>query len=134
MMNEFYSGKLDFLNLYVEFFENKIFSPNQSIHLQIDFGVFLNSFAKLLFMSKILFLFYFSKWGVMYIWVQSSLFSLIIFLFYFVSYRDTPGEQFLVDSVIIGDSPNKGEPTKIAGVENSLGRSFPYGQSEYVYV
>jgi hypothetical protein len=59
---------------------------------------------------------------------------LIIFLFYFVSYRDTPGEQFLVDSVIIGDSPNKGEPTKIAGVENSLGRSFPYGQSEYVYV
>jgi hypothetical protein len=33
MMNEFYSGKLDFLNLYVEFFENEIFSPNQSIHL-----------------------------------------------------------------------------------------------------
>jgi len=33
MLNEFYSGKLDFLNLYVEFFENEIFSPNQSIHL-----------------------------------------------------------------------------------------------------
>jgi hypothetical protein len=41
---------------------------------------------------------------------------------YFFSYRDTPGEQFLVESVIIGDSPNKGEPTKIAGVENSLGK------------
>jgi hypothetical protein len=46
MMNEFYSGKLDFLNLYVEFFENEIFSPNQSIHLQIDFGVFFKFLCK----------------------------------------------------------------------------------------
>jgi len=68
----------------------------------------------------------------MYISSEFTLFFDYLFVL-LLFYRDTPAEQFLVDSVIIGDSPNKGEPTKIAGVENSLGRSFPFGKNEYVY-
>jgi hypothetical protein len=59
------------------------------------------------------------------LWLRSE--SCIFILFLFNLSDDDQSEQFVERSIIIGDSPNYGEPEPYLTEESSIQRSFPFG-------
>jgi len=51
----------------------------------------------------------------------------LVYLYFFYLSDDDQSEQFVERSIIIGDSPNYGEPEPYLTEESSIQRSFPFG-------